>query len=404
MEINWKKNTVMFILGQTITLFGSMIVQYAIIWHIVLQMQSGTMMSLFTLAGFLPMFLISPFGGVWADKLNRKLLINAADGTIAFVSLVVAILLMMGHTHYGILLACSVMRSLAQGVQTPAVGAVIPQIVPKEHLTRINGIQSSIQAMCMLTAPMLSAVLMTIAHLETMFFLDVVTAAIGISILIFFVKVPSVAKANEEMKGTAYFYELHQGLQYIKKHGHILRIIIISGLFMVFASPASMLTPLHVARKFGEDIWRLTAIEVAISAGMISGGILIGIWGGFKNSVFTMAFSCFLFGLATIGLGLIPFFLLYVVIMVITGFSFPLYKTPVMVLLQSTVDSEFMGRVLSVFNMVLSAVMPMAMLVFGPVSDRISIDILLIGTGILTVLLFIPFLTSKVLREVGQRN
>ena len=80
-----------------------------------------------------------------------------------------------------------------------------------------------------------------------------------------------------------------------------------------------------------------------------------------------------------------------------------LYKTPVIALLQSTVEPAFMGRVLSVFNMVLSAVMPMAMLIFGPISDRVNIDILLIGTGILTVLLFIPFLSSKVLREAGQR-
>ena len=404
MDSTWKKNTVLFIAGQAVTLFGSMIVQFAILWHIVLQTQSGTMMSLFTIAGFLPMFFISPFGGVWADRFNRKFLINIADSIIAFVSLVVAILLMMGYTHFGILLVCAIMRSFGQGVQTPAVGAVIPQIVPTEHLTRINGIQSSIQSICMLAAPMLSAVLMTIAPLQTLFFIDVVTATIGISILIFFVKVPSPEKTEDGNKETVYFNELRQGLQYIKENGYIYRLIIISALFMVFAAPAAMLTPLHVARKFGDDIWRLTAIEVAFSAGMIAGGILIGLWGGFKNRIFTIAFSCFLFGLATMGLGLMPTFWAYVGIMAVAGISMPLYNTPTMVLFQSTVEPAFMGRVLSVFNMVASAIMPMAMLLFGPISDIVNIDILLIITGVLTVLLCIPFLSSKVLREAGKIN
>jgi uncharacterized membrane protein len=66
METNWKKNTALFIIGQTITLFGSSVVQYAILWHITLKTQSGIMMTLITIVGFLPIFIISPFGGVWA--------------------------------------------------------------------------------------------------------------------------------------------------------------------------------------------------------------------------------------------------------------------------------------------------------------------------------------------------
>lgn len=178
METNWKKNTALFIVGQTITLLGSMVVQYAILWHITLKTQLGSMMTLFTIVGFLPMFFILPFGGVWADRFNRKLITNISDGVIAFVSLVVAVLLMMGYTHFSILLVCAGIRSLGQGVQLPAVGAIIPQIVPGEHLTRINGIQSTIQSLSMLAAPMVSGVLMSFAPLETLFFLDVVTASV----------------------------------------------------------------------------------------------------------------------------------------------------------------------------------------------------------------------------------
>ena len=150
MQINWKKNTTLFLTGQALSLFGTMVVQYALLWHITLKSQSGTMITLFTIAGFLPMFFISPFAGVWADRFNRKYIINIGDGSIAFVSLIVAVCLIAGITgaeSYGLLLFCALMRSLGQGVQMPAVGAFIPQIVPQEHLTRINGLQSSIQSL-----------------------------------------------------------------------------------------------------------------------------------------------------------------------------------------------------------------------------------------------------------------
>jgi DHA3 family macrolide efflux protein-like MFS transporter len=397
-EINWKKNTVLFITGQAITLFGSMVVQYAILWHVTLKTQSGTMMTLVTIAGFIPMFFISPFGGVWADRFNRKLIINLSDGAIAFVSLIVAVTLRMGYNQFSILLICAAIRSLGQGIQTPAVGAVIPQIVPVEHLTRVNGIHGSVQSLCALTSPMIGALLMTLAPLETLFLLDVVTAAVGISVLVFFVKIPKLETTAGKTKGTGYFNDLLEGLRYIRKNEFIFRLIIFAGIFFVFASPVSLLTPLQVVRNFGDDVWRLSAIEIVFSSGMLLGGLLISAWGGFKNRIFTMALSCFLFGLTALGFGITPFFWLYLCIMGITGIVMPFFNTPAMVLVQSTVEPEFMGRVFSVFTMVSSSVMPLAMLIFGPVVDIVNINIILVISGIAIMLLSTFLVSNKVLR------
>ena len=356
MEENWKKNTALFICGQALSLFGSMVSQYAILWHVILKTQSGSMMTIYTFAGFIPMFFISPFGGVWADRFNRKYIISIADGAIALVSLIVALLLMQGYTHYGILLACAAVRSLGQGIHTPAIGAFIPQIVPKEHLTKVNGIQGSIQSMSMLASPMIAGVLMSFTPLETLFFLDVVTASIGISILLFFVKTPEKPekpeKPIEEKKSLNYFHDLSEGLRYITKHGFIFRMILLSAVFSIFVAPTALLSPLQVTRNFGNDVWRLTAIEITFSVGMIAGGLIIAAWGGFRNKVFTMALASLLLGLQSIGLGLASNFWLYIGIMAAAGITLPLFNTPAMVLLQSTVEPEFMGRVLSVFAMV----------------------------------------------------
>ena len=84
---NWKRNIILFLSSQTISLFGSSLVQYAIMWHITLTTESGMMMTLFIICGFIPTFILSPVAGVWADRYNRKILIILADGLIATVNL-----------------------------------------------------------------------------------------------------------------------------------------------------------------------------------------------------------------------------------------------------------------------------------------------------------------------------
>jgi DHA3 family macrolide efflux protein-like MFS transporter len=319
----------------------------------------------------------------------------------------VAVLIMAGFDNMGILLFCAVIRSFGQGVQMPAVGAFIPQIVPEEHLTKINGMQSSVQSFTTLAAPMISAALMTLAPLEMLFFLDVITAFFGICIVVFFVKIPQTEKTAPvipEKKGVSYFHDLKEGLRYIKKHGYVLRMIVLTALFLFFFAPAALLTPLQVTRNFGNDVWRLSAIEVAYSIGMMAGGIVIGIWGGFKNRIYTMTLSCALCGVLAVGLGLAPHFWIYLVIMAVLGLSLPFYNAPSMVLLQTTVEPAFMGRVLSVFTMLSSTMMPLGMIVFGPAADRVSINILLVGTGILVTLLGIPMVASRTLREAGRSH
>jgi DHA3 family macrolide efflux protein-like MFS transporter len=249
--------------------------------------------------------------------------------------------------------------------------------------------------------------MMAFTPLESLFFLDVITAIIGISIVLFFVKTPEKTKSilpETEHNGTAYFHELKEGMEYIRKHGYVLRMLILGAVFLFFFAPAAFLTPLQVTRNFGNDVWRLSAIEITFSIGMMAGGILIGVWGGFKNRIYTMTLSCGLCGLLSVGLGLAPNFFLYLAIMAVLGISLPLWNAPSMVLLQTTVEPAFMGRVLSAFTMVSSTMMPLGMVVFGPFADIVSINILLVGTGIAVALLCIPMMTSKTLLEAGRSH
>ena len=179
--------------------------------------------------------------------------------------------------------------------------------------------------------------------------------------------------------------------------------ILLSTVFFIAAAPAAFLTPLQVTRDFGKDVWRLTALEIAFSCGMMAGGILISVWGGFRNRVYSMALACALWGLEAAALGMATNFWLYTAIMALMGVTMPLYNTPSTVLLQTTVAPAYMGRVFGVFGMVSSLMMPAGMLIFGPLSDRVPISRLLIITGAIITLLSVFFVSSRVLREAGRR-
>ncbi|EQB89501.1 hypothetical protein M918_03025 [Clostridium sp. BL8] len=174
MKTNWKKNTLLFLLSQTISLFGSSLVQYAILWYITLNTKSGAMMTISIICGFLPTFFLSPFAGVWADRYNRKTLIMLSDSFIALSTLLLAILFLMGYESMGLLFVMSALRSIGTGIQTPAIGAFLPQIVPEDKLTKVNGINGSVQSMVMLVSPMISGALLSMASIESIFFIDVV--------------------------------------------------------------------------------------------------------------------------------------------------------------------------------------------------------------------------------------
>lgn len=398
---NWKKNIILFLSSQTISLFGSALVQYAMMWHITLHTESGMMMTLFIICGFIPTFILSPFAGVWADRYNRKILIILSDGLIATATLILAIVFFMGYDAVWLLFLMAAIRAIGTGIQTPAVGAILPQIVPKENLTKVNGINGSLHAVIMFVAPMVSAALLTMATLEVIFFIDVITAIIAIFTLLGFLKISVHEKASDQQP-TSYLEDFKLGVTYIKSNPFLKQFFLFFGVFFILMAPAAFLTPLQVTRGFGDDVWRLTAVEIAWSIGMMVGGGIIASWGGFPNKIHTMTFASLLMGICTFALGVVPVFWVYLLFMAIFGISMPIFNTPTTVLLQEKVDEGYLGRIFGVFGMISTSMMPIGMLIFGPMADVIKVEWLLVGTGILIFILSLFLGVNKVLLETGK--
>jgi len=134
-------------------------------------------------------------------------------------------------------------------------------------------------------------------------------------------------------------------------------------------------------------VWRLTAIEMVFSVGMMLGGGALALWRGFGNRMRNMVASNLLMGACTVGLGVVPHFGVYLAVMGLFGVALPLYNAPATVMLQERVEPAYLGRVFSVMTMLSTALMPLSMLLFGPLGEVVSIERLLQVTGVLVLLL-----------------
>lgn len=432
---NWKKNAVFFLGGQTLSLFGSSLVQYAMMWRLTLDTQSGFVMTGYIIAGFLPAFVLSPFAGVWADRYNRKKIIAIADAFIAVVSIITAVLLSFNFSEVFLFFTAAALRSLGNAVHQPAVGAFLPRIVPKEQLTRVNGINGTLQSALMLVSPIAAGSLLAVLPMNYIFLIDALTALLAISVLIFCVheqkKEDTGVQADNTQPDTAssappasggFLSDFKGGLSYIKNHRYLLSFFAYNAVLLILVSPAAFLTPLQTARSYGSEVWRLTSIEIVFSVGMMIGGGVIAAWGGFKNRMKTILSANTVMAFCTFALGLSPFlsrildldnsvlfgitnllpFIIYLFFMGVFGIALPLMNTPATVMLQEHIEDAYLGRVFSIYGMLAQSLMPLSMLLFGPLADAVSIELILVITGSVMLMAAVITPLNKRLMEAGE--
>jgi DHA3 family macrolide efflux protein-like MFS transporter len=375
----WKKRTTLFLSSQSISLFGSMLVQYAIIWHVTLTTQSGVVLTISTLSGFLPQIVISLFAGVWADRYPRKLLIMSADALTAVSTLVLGLFFLFGYRELWLIFVVSGIRSVGAGIQLPAVNAFLPEIVPGDRLMRVNSINGTIQPVFMIAAPILSGAMLSFASLEAIFFVDVVTAMLAVGLLLV-LKVPARQSATTG-RTTGYLDDLRAGLDYVGQNQAIKTLFIFFAVVFFLVSPVVFLTPLLVTRSFGDEVWKLTANEVAFFAGSILGGVIMTAWGGFKSHFRTIGLSSIVWSVLFVGLGFSHVFALYLAVMFLAGMPMPVWNAATTTLLQEMVEPDMQGRVFGMQQLIMTTIMPIGMVVFGPIADVVTIEFLLILTS-----------------------
>ena len=370
-----KKNLFIFFSSQWFSLLGSTIVSFSIIWYITLTTSSATLVAISIICTYIPQIIISIFAGSLGDKYNKKLLIILGDAITAFATLVLVILFFLGYQSIYLIYLLCIFRSIGSGIQTPLENAFIATICPKNLLQKTNSIYSILNSLINMISPTIAALLLSFYSFKFILCIDFITAIIAISL---FQKI----KYHEYKYSTnnTMFSSFKDGIIYLKTNAYLRHIVLFFLVFYFFMSVPGFLTPVLVSTKFSNDSIYLAINETTWFIGNCIGGFIIYKL-ILKSKLFTMALSCFLFGILILGLGFADNFILYIVIMFFSGIVMPIFNTSNLTAIQENTQQLMLSRVFSNINILMNISTVIGILFFGIIGGFITIDKLLIITG-----------------------
>lgn len=183
---NWGTRFFTIFAGQAVSLFGSALVQFALIWHLTQKTGSATVLATASLFGMLPQILLGPVAGTVVDRGNRRIIMIVSDALIALSTLLLAYLFWVGAAEVWHIYLALAVRSAGGAFHYPAMSASTTLMVPKEHLARVSGANQTLQGLVNIAAPPVGALLVAALSTQNILLIDVGTAALGIAPLLFF--------------------------------------------------------------------------------------------------------------------------------------------------------------------------------------------------------------------------
>jgi DHA3 family macrolide efflux protein-like MFS transporter len=394
-------------LGQSVSLLGSQIVQFALIWYLTAETGSGTVLATATIVGLLPQVLLGPIAGALVDRWNRRWVMFWSDTFIAVATLGLLFLFLSGNIAIWHIYALMFVRALGGAFHNPAMSASTALMVPPAHLTRIAGFNQMIQGGLNIISAPLGALAVTLLPMESVLLIDVLTAAFAVVPLLFIaVPQPPVKQDTEGLPlvRASVLSDLKQGFRYVWEWRGLRLLILMAVVLNFVLSPVSALLPLLVVNHFGGGPMQLGLIESGFGIGIFAGGLLLGVWGGFKRKMFT-SLSGMLgisVGIALLGLAPADMFVLAVVGSVIAGMTQPLANGPIIATLQERVEPDMQGRVMTLLISGATAAAPLGLIIAGPLSDVVGVQPLFVGAGIITAVTLVYAFSQPDLLNLDQ--
>ena len=380
----WKKDYFTILIGQGFSLISSGILQMSIIFYLTAETGSAMVLSIATLIGFLPQALIGPFAGVFVDRHSRKKVMIGADLVIAAAWGVLAIVTLYMDLPIWVIMGVLFVRSMGTAFHSPALNAATPLLVPEDQLTKCAGYSQTIQAIGSIISPAAAAFLYTVWNLNHIVLLDIVGAAIAcISVAIIAIPNPLPSSIEENV-----MQEMKAGYMVLKENKGLFALLWIGALYMFFYMPISALYPLMSMGYFGGTPTHASIAEIAFAIGMLVGGVILSVWGGFKKRTFTIGASVLMMGIGVAISGILPSnaFIAFAICCMVMGVSAPFYGVQ-NALFQEKIKPEYLGRVFSLLGSVMSFAMPLGLLCSGLFAEQIGVEkwFLISGIGIITI-------------------
>ncbi len=401
----WKASFFTIWSGQALSIIGSQLVQFALIWYLTVQTGSATVLATASLAATLPGVVLGPFVGTLVDRWNRRWIMILADGIVALATMSLAVLFALGKVAVWQIYLVMLIRSLAGSFHGNAMSASTSLMVPVEHLTRIQGINQMLNGGLNVISAPLGALLLSLLPLQGILAIDVTTALLAI-LPLFFIKVPQPERKSLQVEQTTVWQDFTAGFRYVLGWPGLLIVSLMTVGINFTIIPAFSLLPLMVKEYFGGNAIHLSWVESAMGIGMIAGGALLGLWGGFKSKILTSMVGLMGMGAGTLLLALAPSSAIFLAVggAFFFGVMNPITMGPFFAVIQSQVEPDMQARIFSLLSSVGGAMAPVGLMIAGPVSDRLGIQSWFLLGGAACVLMGITGLFIPSVMEIEEQQ
>ncbi len=393
--------------GQAFSLLGSSLVDFALIWWLTKLTGSAVILSIAAIIVVVPNVFLSPVTGTLVDRWNRRLVIMVADASIALATLVLAILFALDIQAVGFVFLIMFIRALGTAFHRPAMMASTTLMVPKRHYSRIAGLNNALRGTLQIAAPPLGALLLEILPMQSILAIDVGTALLAV-VPLFFIGIPQ-PKRNQTSQIAAskpsMLDDLLEGLRFIWGWPGLLMLIGVYAMVHLLVAPSMALMPLLVTEHFQGGVLQLAWLQSAAGAGLVVGGITLGIWGGFKRRMYTAMVALTLLGVGMLGVGFSPTsaFPLAIGSMFLVGLAISYVTSIRLAVLQASVPPEMQGRVITVALNGTSATDPIGLMIAGPLAAALGVSIWYILGGIITLIMGIGSFFVPAIMQIEDR-
>jgi len=398
-------------IGQQLSWIGSRAGGFALVWWLTQETGSAQVLATATMGIIVPTVVLGPIAGTYVDRWNRRLTILISDASIALVSLLLAYLFWSGQMEIWHVYLVIVVRAVGGAFHGPAIGASTTMLVPERQLSRIAGLNQSMTGAIQVFGPVAGAALISLMPLHGVMLVDVGTAAFAILPLLF-LRIPQPEPETME-KGERLVTSLRIAFRFVWQKRGIFYIAALAGFMNFVINPVFVLLPLLITEHFQAGALELGWLQSATGVGLIAGGLVLSLWGGFKRKVVTMYVGGGLQGLALVLLGVVPSNLFYVAVaaMGANGFLNAWYNGATAPVIQTVVPPDMQGRVFTLLTSICQGVYPISLAILGPVVGLIGLRTWYVGGGLLVFLvcmaaLFIPsiaHLEERIAEERAQR-
>ena len=391
--------------GQAISIFGSELVQFALIWYLTVQSRSAMVLTLATLVQMLPRTVLGPFVGAWIDRWNRRYVMQTADALTASVTIVLAVLFYLGMVQIWHIYVLLFAAALGQTMHSSAFTASTTLMVPTNQLTRIGGLNQVLAGATAILAPPAGALLIETLPIHGILTIDVATAIIAVTSL-FFVQVPQ-PRCSTTAEQASMWQDVKSSFKYVWTWRGLAIVTGISMMVNFVLVPAFSLLPLIVFEYFKGSALQLGWMEAAFGIGMLAGGALLSAWGGFEKRMNTVIVGTGLLGLMMVVVGTVPANCIFLAIgaMFLVGVGLSLGNGVGQALLQVLIVPDMQGRVFAMLGALRALMSPLGLALAGPFTDVFGMQSWMLGAGIgITIMVAAMASISEVADIEGKKH